>query len=289
MRLCSIGETELILTPEALLGAVVLLLFAPLRTVSLAGTTLLLHETAHMLAAKRVGVTVTELKLLPFGASMRTEQTDVPLQEATVVCAGPLANFAAAGTCALWMLFSTRAHPVSEPLLLFNLAMGLWNLLPVFPLDGGRLLRALLRRRLSERRVQKITVGSSVCVCALLLGTFAWLAMLGRVGWAALLFPGGAEMMSARGLLEQRAAGVQTILRHRSVLHRGGAMEILPLALKGTETLRNAAAEIRGGRYALLYVIGENGERIGTLGEEELLSAMGRFGADAALQSVLQK
>jgi Zn-dependent protease len=114
---------------------------------------LLVHELAHALAARAVGVATTEIRLFVFGGVARIagEPPD-PGAEALVAMAGPLASVTLAGLCDL------ASWPVAGPagdllawLFLGNLVVAAFNLLPGFPLDGGRVARAALWRLTGRR------------------------------------------------------------------------------------------------------------------------------------------
>lgn len=117
-----------------------------------------LHELGHSLVAQRYGVGIARILLLPIGGMAQFDRLPQdPVKELLITGAGPAVNFVLAGF--LYLIFGwpdwsyLAANPYSfttlaETLLLFNLLMGVFNLLPVFPMDGGRLLRALFALRL---------------------------------------------------------------------------------------------------------------------------------------------
>ena len=124
---------------------------------------LLLHELSHSIVARRSGHAVRSITLFLFGgvAEMTSEPED-PGTELRIAVAGPLASFA----LALFFWVAGRLLPETTPDLLLgvtsylawiNLALGTFNLLPGFPLDGGRMLRALLWWRTgSLRRASRV-------------------------------------------------------------------------------------------------------------------------------------
>jgi Zn-dependent protease len=118
-------------------------------------TCVVLHELGHCLTARRFGIGTRRILLLPIGGMADMEEIPrQPSREILMTLAGPAVNFVIAG--ALWL--ATLRIPEIVPLysvpglayelLVWNLAMGLFNLVPVFPMDGGRIFRALLATKL---------------------------------------------------------------------------------------------------------------------------------------------
>ncbi len=137
-----------------------------------------LHELGHALVAQRFGIVVEDITLLPFGglARLRTIPRN-PKQELAIAVAGPLVNVAIFLALAFVAAFVYRSEPNITPdfmmneldggnanslliyLMLANVILVLFNLLPAFPLDGGRVLRALLALKLPWEKATRIAAG----------------------------------------------------------------------------------------------------------------------------------
>ena len=117
----------------------------------------LLHELGHALVASRFGIRTTEIVMFPIGGLSRMERPLPPTAEIWVALAGPFVNLLLAGGIFAYMISAHESTPVGvsdlmQPngksalaLLLYgNILLAGFNLLPAFPMDGGRILRALL-------------------------------------------------------------------------------------------------------------------------------------------------
>src|SRR5438552_9476749 len=146
----------------------------------------LLHEFGHALAARGFGIRTPDITLLPIGGVARLERMpDKPWQELVVAIAGPLVNvvIAAVLTFALGLhLEWEHLERVNQPgiamlakLASVNIGLVLFNLIPAFPMDGGRVLRALLALALPYSRATQIAagVGQALSLVFGIVGLFA--------------------------------------------------------------------------------------------------------------------
>ena len=113
----------------------------------------LLHELSHAVVAQRYGMTVPSITLFIFGGvSTLAEEMKSPGEEFRVAIAGPLMSWALAAGCGLLWLVTRGVEVSAIPgyLAVVNVVLGTFNLLPGFPLDGGRVLRAIVWARTDD-------------------------------------------------------------------------------------------------------------------------------------------
>lgn len=150
-------------------------------------TCVVLHELGHSFTAMHYGIGVRRILLMPIGGM--AEFDSIPRQpgrELLITVAGPAVNFALAAI--LWLILPAATATESDAvtasdfghlLLQWNMLMGCFNLLPAFPMDGGRILRAGLATRLSYVRATfwAVSVGKVLCVIGFVVSAF-WEPML---------------------------------------------------------------------------------------------------------------
>jgi len=153
---------------------------------------LVLHEFGHALTARRLGIPVRRIVLLPIGGMALMERMPrKPRTELLITAAGPMVNFIIAGVCFIlvggWPAdLDETAVPalhwvnIGTYLLVANVYLGCFNLLPVFPMDGGRVLRALLAFKLDYLRATRwaLNIARGIAIVAIVAALWFGLFLL---------------------------------------------------------------------------------------------------------------
>jgi Zn-dependent protease/predicted transcriptional regulator len=149
--------------------------------------TIVVHELGHALVARRYGIKTRDIMLLPIGGIASLERMpDTPRQELAVALVGPAINLVIAGL--IWVgvaLFGYSAFAVQ--LVWINIALAVFNLIPAFPMDGGRATRALLSMWLGRERATDVAaaLGKMFAVAIGIFGLFfnPLLVLIAAVVW----------------------------------------------------------------------------------------------------------
>ena len=176
-----------------------------------------LHEFGHALMARRYGIQTRDILLLPIGGVARLEKMPTrPVQELWVALAGPAVNGVIAAALFVWLKVTASWEPMQsltvttgpflERLLAVNLFMIAFNMIPAFPMDGGRVLRALLAIRQAYGRATRIAaaIGKGMALLFGLIGLFynPWLLFIAVFVWM------GATQEAAMAEMKSAFAGI---------------------------------------------------------------------------------
>ncbi len=243
----------------------------------------LLHEYGHALMARRFGVRTRDITLLPIGGVARLERIpEKPVEEFLVAIAGPAVNVAIVAVLAPIIHFTQgfqgdvgfppHKGPFLELPLLVYLGMIAFNMIPAFPMDGGRVVRSLLAMKLGASRATAIAsrLGKIIAVCFVLFAVydsrFFMLGVIGVLVWFGA--DGENRMVQSRHLFQGVTAG--------------RIMRTDLLTVDANDTLARAAALLIGSGQQILPVR-HDGQVIGIIGEREVRQALSRFHPSAAI------
>ena len=244
-----------------------------------------LHELGHALAARRYGIRTRDITLLPIGGVARLERMpEDPRQELVVALAGPAVNVALAiGIAATMILAGSPLLGEVElvggdflrKLLWINVVLALFNMIPAFPMDGGRVLRALLALRMDYTRATQVaaTIGQALALVFGFVGLFTnpFLVFIALFVWMGAA--GEASMVQMKSSLAGIPVARAMITEFRSV--------------SPTEPLRTAAQHVLAG-FQQDFPVVEDSKVVGVLTRDDLLRAIATEGIDAPIGAVMR-
>jgi Zn-dependent protease len=253
-----------------------------------------LHELGHALAARRYGIRTRDITLLPIGGVARLERMpDDPRQELVVALAGPAVNVVLAAGLYIGMLWAGQFIDPSKPLPLgglvvklfvVNVFLAVFNMIPAFPMDGGRVLRALLALRMDYVRATQVAanIGQGL---ALLFGFIGLIGIPGTpiepnplLAFIALFVWIGAAQEA--GMVQVRAALGGIPVEHAMIRDFR--------TLTPTDTLGVATGHILNG-FQQDFPVLDDGRLAGVLTRADLLAALAERGATAPVGEIMKR
>ena len=244
-----------------------------------------LHELGHALTARRFGVVTSDITLLPIGGVARLQRIpEQPSQELLIALAGPAVNLVIVAL--LWTLGVRPPGNVADPnhlinarfwprILEVNLVLFLFNLLPAFPMDGGRVLRALLAMRMDYARATRAA---------------ASIGQMMAIGFGLLGLTGGNPLLLLIALFVWIGAESEAVQVEERVMLKGVTVRAAMLTdyrtLTPFDTLGHAADLLLAGEQHDFPVVGADGRIVGILTRSDLLGGLAKTGREARVADV---
>ncbi len=238
-----------------------------------------LHEYGHALTARLFGIHTQDITLLPIGGVARLESMpEDPKEELAVAAAGPAVNLVIGGALLVSLLltgFFSSPLDISSltenfwvQLMTMNFSLVAFNLIPAFPMDGGRVLRGILGLMMDRVKATKIAanIGRGIAVLMGLIGFFInpWLVLIAIFIWTG----AGAEAQSV-----EVKAGLKGLVARDALVTKFYQVE-------ANQSLVNVfQLSMQTGQQNLPVV--SNGHLLGIIRRKDLLSAMERLGQRA--------
>ncbi len=288
MRLVSCRGVLITCSPLLLLALPAAYVAMGAQQLACAFIALSVHECAHAAAARRAGCRVESMEIQPFGFVARIDcRYASPHDSAAIFAAGPVASLCLAAAAALITSYVPLPRATAALLSRFssqNLVIAFVNLMPALPLDGGRIVRALLgfesayTKKNKERLASRVLAAMGLTVGALLVAAFAVLAHSGSLN-PTLPIMGVFLMIAAVKELSSRDIPA---VRHRHFGEKS-MLNVKQIAIGRQATVASALRSLPAGAYAVVSVVDSSMRCMGTLDEGELMLAAQSLGASATL------
>jgi len=277
VKALEINNTRVRIHPLALIGAIVCIGIGQGSAVLAALLALILHELAHIFTAKAFRLDVPEVEITPFGgvAHMEDISQATPMQQFLVAAAGPLMSWLCCLVCAgLLQLQWVSIHQI-EGFLRWNLLLLCFNLLPVLPLDGGRMLQAVLTSFIGWQKAMRILAAAGICL-GLAMNTLAvWGAIHGAANLSLVI--AGCYLMYAAHISRTMSSiqCIHGVISKKTKLEREKTLQVESFGASGKVTVRDIYRRLSPGKYHRIIVLDEDGlSSIGELDDGVLVNAL---------------
>jgi Zn-dependent protease/CBS domain-containing protein len=246
-----------------------------------------LHEYGHALTARRYGIKTRDITLYPIGGVARLERLpDKPIEELWVALMGPAVNVVIAALLFVFLYLSGGLAQITDltvasgsflmRLMLVNISLVVFNLLPAFPMDGGRVLRALLAMRMDYVRATQVaaTIGQGMAFLFGLAGLFGntFLLFIALFVWI------GASQEASMVQMRNSIGGIPVT----------NVMQTKFEILSPSDRLDRVVNLILAGSQQDFPVV-ENGQFVGMLTRDDFIRALSQHGQDTPVAEVMRR
>jgi Zn-dependent protease/CBS domain-containing protein len=269
----------------------------------------LLHELGHVFAARRYGVKTRDVTLWPFGGIASMERMpDKPSQELIVALAGPAVNVVIAAALLLWLgprLDPQNLTQIENPAVSMaakvagaNIILVVFNMIPAFPMDGGRVLRALLAMRMGNARATEMaaTIGQGFAIVFGILGIFYNPMLIIIAVFIFLAASGEAAQAQLRAVAQGALVSDAMITEFQSLGTSATVNDAADALIRTTQTefpIVDGSGKLRGvlTRDAMIKALKERGPQTPVLDvmQSDIPTVPARAKLDTALRSLMQK
>lgn len=233
------------------------------------------HELAHAFAAARLGYKLNKIILMPFGAVIDGDMNANFKDEILVALWGPLANLITAGVFVAVWWFQPTVYAFTDTAYYTSLSIALVNLLPAYPLDGGRILRCVLSRAFAKkqademlvrRRAERVCKGITITLSFFFLVGFVFNFFEGRYNVSLLFFAlfllfGGLGNKDGAAVYEKIDFSVKKILEKGAEIKRVAVLENRPI--------KDVFKFLSSGNYLVLEIYDEQERHLFDLSQNE--------------------
>jgi Zn-dependent protease/CBS domain-containing protein len=244
------------------------------------------HEFGHIFTARAFGISTPDVTLLPIGGVARLERIpEQPYEEFLVAIAGPLVNVAIAGALILVAGAHLNASDLSavespgtsmiDRLAAVNLFLAVFNMIPAFPMDGGRVLRALLATRLGFVRATEIAafIGQGVAFALGFIGLFANPMLIFIAIFVYLAASSEAQLVAIRAMSRGVPVSAAMVTQYATLTPEAHVDEAVQTLLRTSQ-----------GEFP---VVDAAGKPVGLLGRGDLIRALKERGPDARVADAM--
>lgn len=272
-------------SPYVALFAVFALWSGHLQAYCVAIACILLHELGHALTCDLLGFALREIRIHAFGASLQTDELleENPRAEALVAAAGPAASLLLGGVS--YILFCQLRWEIFYLFFVYHMIFGVFNLLPAFPMDGGRILHACLMQKAGMRKAQKICCAVGICVgiCLILWSLAAWRLF----GVNAPLFCIGVVLILS-ALRQKRCVSSYVLgsFQKQQALQMGEVLPVQVLAVSFDTPLWKVLQFLRQANYSRIEVYNNQMQLVGHVQEQTIALAAAQMGKNTLVKQL---
>ncbi|SHI48809.1 stage IV sporulation protein FB [Clostridium cavendishii DSM 21758] len=239
---------------------------------------IIIHEFCHFVVAVKIGVNVQNFKVHPLGTTLEISEYDElsPKEEILICIAGPIANI-----IMVLIFFCIKKYiniDFINNCIEINLVLGIFNLIPAFPLDGSKILKAILSRKMLYKTAYGITIIISYIISILFIALFFLELYIHNLNLSLIL--AGIFIIYTTYKEKERIMYIimSDIIRKRKRLLKNKYIENKFLSVYYKQELLYILGLVDKNKFNIFYILNEEMKLLYTLSEDEVLEALKIYG-----------
>lgn len=250
--------------------------------------TVLIHEISHIFMCFKFKIKIKEIEIFPFGGVIRLESflIDKPKEEMLISIIGPLTNII------IFLIFYCLSFIYKSNYIIYfitkiNLFMGVFNSLPLLPLDGGKVIRAILSKFYGIKNGTRIVIIITYVISS---NIIIYLLVRLKLNNGAIYIILLLVFVMIAATKEKRMAAfmfIKEIMTKKYYLKKKKIIDTHILVCLNSISLKSLVNSFLPNKYHIIIVINENGDRLKTLYEEDIINAIIKFGLDIKIEKLL--
>ena len=237
-----------------------------------------LHELMHYLIARILGFSGFDIEILPIGAVLKVKDLDEAsaMEDLMISLAGPIFNLLIA--VIFYILFRLYSIPYLQLIYKTNLALGIFNLIPAFPLDGGRVFRDILSIRTIYRKANEISIRVSMVIGSIFMFIYFVSVSANKSNFNLGLISIFILISSVKEKERIVYLIMGYIIKKKYRFIKRGYVENRSISVFCEKNLLSVLGIIDKNKYNLFTILDENMSVLETLYEEEIIEAIKAYG-----------
>lgn len=244
--------------------------------------TIFLHEYSHAFVARKLGYNLKNIKLIPFGICLNMKSNIIsPKDEIKIALAGPIMNLILCVLCfSLWWIFPST-YNYTNIFCYANFITCFFNFLPAFPLDGGRVMLAIIKSKDSEKSAVKFCRLINITLSVFLLALFVWSCFV-KINFTYLFV----VFCILTGVFEVNEKNKYSFINFSNIKKLNRVMKIKNLYVKESEKVFKLCKFIDNFSYINLYVYDDSDNLKGIISEKDYVNLLEKVPSASTFKEV---
>ncbi|MDK2799423.1 MAG: stage sporulation protein [Clostridiales bacterium] len=262
-----------------------------LKEISILYIIVMIHELFHLIAAYQLKIQVEGIKIMPFGITLKIHNNYIrkPEHEIIIAIVGPISN-----ALMIFLGYIVKAYCLYDTddmtfFIIANLVIGIGNMIPTLPLDGGRILKAALTLQWGFIKAFNFTLKSTKIICFLLFIAGMYILYITKFNFSLLLI---ATFLTFNLINERNNNNLiimKEIVDYKEKFLKEGIFNAKNIAVLNDIPAQKILNNFSYNHFYLVTVIDSKMNIIGTLTETQIIEGLVHFGCQVKIEEILKK